>query len=140
MNGLHFSNKSFQLRKSSFQYRLITFISIAGCFWSLGNPSFVVAQETRTYTDITQDEFDTCVRTNKTDQGYAKYLSGNRGKVELWTTILFDHWIVGTLIYNFDPSNNTLKYNLIQANFPASEGLIWDGLNNMIERCGGIIS
>lgn len=140
MNNLHLSNNNFRLKKLSFQYCLITFLSIVGYFWSLGDTSLVMARETRTYTDITQDEFNTCIRINKTDQGYAKYLSGNRGKVELWATIPFDHWIVGTLTYNFDPSNNTLKYSLIQANFPASEGLIWDELNNMIERCGGTIS
>ena len=75
------SDNNFRLRKLSFQCSLITFLGTMEYFGSLGDPSLVVARETHTHTDIPQDVLNICIRTNKTAQAYAKYLSGNCGKV-----------------------------------------------------------
>jgi hypothetical protein len=137
MNNLPSSKNRFPLHRLSFSSHVLTLFSLAVCFVMVGKTNPVEAKETRQYTGITQEKFNTCVKTNKNDQGYAKYLDGNIGKVELWATIPFEDWVAGTLNYKFDPSKNTLEYRLIKANFPASPALIWDGLNKMIQRCGG---
>ena len=125
--------------KNSSRYRFVPLLTIAVCLLSFGKISPAVAGEARSYKNITQDKFNTCVKTDKTDQGYAKYKGSNSGEVELWAkgALFVPDWVAGNLSYKFDSRNNTLDYSLIQANFPATEGAIWNGINDMIRRCGG---
>ncbi len=140
MKNLPLSKNKFQFKTMFFPYHFFALLTLSGCLLIMVKSNPVFAEETRQYTDITEEEFNTCIRTHKTNQGYAKYLDENSGKVEFWATIPFDPWIAGTLNYNFDPDNNTLEYRLIEANFPASAASIWNGLNTMIKKCGGTVS
>ena len=64
--------------QSSFQYRLLPLLAIGVGLLSFGKVFPATARETRTYRGITQDKFNTYVRTDKTSDGYAKYLGERR--------------------------------------------------------------
>ncbi len=143
MNNLRSRKNSPRFWKSSFQYRLISLLTISACFLTLGTISPATAESnTRTYRSITEDKFNTCVKTSKMSRGYMKYDSGNSGEATLWgyKNRLFgksSDWVAANLTYNFDSRNNTLEYRLIEVNSPMDESRLWTVFNNMIEKCGG---
>jgi len=101
--------------------------------------SDVFAEESKAYTGITQEIFDTCIKLptvegNKTDNGWAEYDDSNTGEVRLKSTTIF-YTSPGELNFVYEPEQQALTYRIIRKNFGVTEGKIWEGFDGTMDKC-----
>ncbi len=109
--------------------------------------SDVVAQESKSYTGITQAVFDTCIKPvaqNKAISqewfgdvtGWAQYDTGNAGEVRLKSDATLARE-PAELNFLYEPDKNNLTYTIKRQNFGVTQGKIWGGFNGTMVKCKG---
>ena len=101
-------------------------------------PSELAAQESKSYTEVKQAVFDSCIKpkeANKTSEGWAEYDAGNKGEVRIKAHVL----IVGItevvkLGFNYEPDEKKLTYTIKWKMVGATERRMWEGFDATMKK------
>ena len=100
---------------------------------------FASEGDSKTYHGITQQVFDTCIKpraSNQTDEGWAEYRGGNRGRIQLWG-FLTGFTEPGQLDYVYQPDNKSLYYKITYERFYVPGDRIFQGFDATMVKCKG---